>query len=40
MPYLKTADDCSIYYEVLGEGTGKPTITFVTARCRPPSTGN
>jgi 3-oxoadipate enol-lactonase len=29
MPYLKTADDCSIYYEMLGEGPGKPTITFV-----------
>jgi 3-oxoadipate enol-lactonase len=29
MPYLKTADDCSIYYEILGDAPGKPTITFV-----------
>ncbi len=29
MPYFKTEDGCSIYYETLGEGTGKPTITLV-----------
>ncbi|RJQ78142.1 MAG: alpha/beta fold hydrolase [Desulfobacteraceae bacterium] len=29
MPYLKTADGCRIYYELLGEGFGRPTITFV-----------
>lgn len=29
MPYLKTTDNCSIYYELLGDGAGKPTITFV-----------
>jgi len=29
MPYFKTQDGCSLYYELLGEGPGKPTITFV-----------
>jgi 3-oxoadipate enol-lactonase len=29
MPYFKTADDCSLYYEVLSDAPGKPTITFV-----------
>ncbi len=29
MPYFKTIDGCSLYYEVIGEGTGKPVITFV-----------
>jgi 3-oxoadipate enol-lactonase len=29
MPYLKTADNCSIYYELLGDAPGKPTLTFV-----------
>jgi 3-oxoadipate enol-lactonase len=29
MPYLKTSDDCSIYYELLGDTPGKPTLTFV-----------
>ena len=29
MPYLKTTDDCSLYYELAGDGPGKPTITFI-----------
>ena len=29
MPYFKTRDGCSLYYEILGEGGGKPTITFI-----------
>lgn len=29
MPYFKTDDDCSLYYEILGQGTGKSTITFI-----------
>ncbi|KJS30615.1 MAG: hypothetical protein VR64_15485 [Desulfatitalea sp. BRH_c12] len=29
MPYVKTTDDCRIYYELLGEGPGKPTLTFI-----------
>ena len=29
MAYLKTLDGCTLYYEVLGDGPGKPTITFV-----------
>ncbi len=29
MPYHKTQDGCSLYYELLGDGTGKPTITFI-----------
>lgn len=29
MPYLKTTDDCRIYYELLGDAPGRPTIVFV-----------
>jgi 3-oxoadipate enol-lactonase len=29
MPYFKTDDGCSLYYELLGDGVGKPTLTFV-----------
>lgn len=29
MPYYKTPDGCSLYYEVLGDGPVKPTITFI-----------
>lgn len=29
MPFFKTTDDCSLYYEMVGEGAGKPFITFV-----------
>ncbi len=29
MPYFKTMDGCSLYYEIIGEGPKKPTITFV-----------
>jgi len=29
MPYFKTMDGCSLYYELLGEGPGKPTVTFI-----------
>jgi 3-oxoadipate enol-lactonase len=29
MPFLKTQDDCNLYYELLGQGPGKPTITFI-----------
>ena len=29
MPYFKTQDGCSLYYEMLGKGAGKPSITFV-----------
>lgn len=29
MPYFKTMDGCSLYYEIIGEGAGKPTITFI-----------
>lgn len=29
MPYFKTDDDCSLYYEILGQGAGKTTITFI-----------
>ena len=29
MPYLKVDQDCSLYYEILGTGSHKPTITFV-----------
>lgn len=29
MPYFKTMDGCSLYYELIGEGTGKPTLTFI-----------
>jgi pimeloyl-ACP methyl ester carboxylesterase len=29
MPYLKTQDGCSLYYELLGKGAGKSVITFI-----------
>ena len=29
MPYFKTLDDCNLYYELAGEGPGKPTITLI-----------
>lgn len=29
MPFYKTDDGCSLYYELIGEGTGKPTLAFV-----------
>ncbi len=29
MPFIKTQDDCSIYYELIGDGPHKPTITFI-----------
>ena len=29
MPYFKTTDDCNLYYEMAGEGPGKPTIAFI-----------
>ncbi len=29
MPYFKTQDGCSLYYELVGDGSAKPTITFV-----------
>lgn len=29
MPYFKTQDGCSLYYELLGDGPGKPVIAFV-----------
>ena len=29
MPYFKTDDGCSLYYELLGQGPGKTTITFI-----------
>jgi len=29
MPYFKTTDDCNLYYELAGEGPGKPTIVFI-----------
>lgn len=29
MTYFKTPDGCSLYYELLGEGPGKPDIVFV-----------
>ena len=29
MPYFKTLDNCSLYYEIIGEGMGKPMITFI-----------
>jgi pimeloyl-ACP methyl ester carboxylesterase len=29
MPYYKTPDGCSLYYELLGDGAIKPTITFI-----------
>ncbi|MEJ2155849.1 MAG: alpha/beta hydrolase [Desulfobacteraceae bacterium] len=29
MPFFKTQDGCSLYYELMGDGAGKPTISFV-----------
>ncbi len=29
MPFVKTTDNCSIYYEMTGDGPGKPVVTFV-----------
>lgn len=29
MPYFKTPDGCSLYYELLGDGPRKQTITFI-----------
>ena len=29
MAYFKTQDGCNLYYELLGEGPGKPTIAFI-----------
>lgn len=29
MPYYRTADGCSLYYEIFGDGPAKPTLTFV-----------
>ncbi|MDA8141500.1 MAG: alpha/beta hydrolase [Desulfobacteraceae bacterium] len=29
MPYFKTTDDCSIYYELMGDAPGKPVIVFI-----------
>ncbi len=29
MAYFKTEDGCSLYYEVLGDGPGKPALTFI-----------
>ncbi len=29
MPYVKVDEDCSLYYEILGEGPNKPTLTFI-----------
>lgn len=29
MAFCKTSDGCAIYYEVLGEGPGKPTLTLI-----------
>ena len=29
MPFLRSQDGCNLYYEVLGQGAGKPTITFI-----------
>lgn len=29
MPYFKTQDGCSLYYEISGDGPGRPTITFI-----------
>jgi 3-oxoadipate enol-lactonase len=29
MPYFTTPDGCSLYYELLGQGPSKPTITFI-----------
>ena len=29
MAYFMTPDGCSLYYELLGQGSAKPTITFI-----------
>ena len=29
MPYFQTDDGCSLYYEMVGQGPGKPTVTFI-----------
>ncbi len=29
MPYLKVHEDCSLYYEIIGDGANKPTLTFI-----------
>ena len=29
MPYYKTQDGCNLYYELLGQGAGKPAIAFI-----------
>lgn len=29
MPYFNTLDNCCLYYELIGDGTGKPVITFI-----------
>lgn len=29
MPFLRTQDGCNLYYELLGQGPGKPTIAFI-----------
>lgn len=29
MAYFRTEDGCSLYFEIIGEGAAKPTITFV-----------
>jgi 3-oxoadipate enol-lactonase len=29
MPYAKTQDGCNLYYELLGDGPGKPAIAFI-----------
>ena len=29
MPFLKTQDGCNLFYEMLGQGPGKPTIVFI-----------
>ena len=29
MPFIRTQDGCNLYYELLGQGPGKATITFI-----------
>ncbi len=29
MAYFRTQDGCSLYYEIIGDGPGKPAITFI-----------
>jgi pimeloyl-ACP methyl ester carboxylesterase len=29
MPFFKVHDKCSLYYEIIGDGPGKPTITLI-----------